>query len=103
MSSVETKYEHITIDERRVPFIAGTTMKVIELVAEKIAYGWSPEELHLQHPYLTLGQIHSALAYYYDHEEKLNKDIERRLQSVMKYKSPGKSPLKKRLKASGSF
>jgi uncharacterized protein (DUF433 family) len=51
MPSVETRYEHITIDKKEVPFIAGTTMKVVELVAEKIAYGWNPEELHLQHPY----------------------------------------------------
>ncbi len=101
MNSLETKYEHITIDERGVPFIAGTTMKVVELVAEKTAYGWSPEELHLQHPYLTLGQIHSALAYYYDNEEKLNKDIENRLHSTMQYKPFEKSPLKERLKAHG--
>lgn len=101
MSTVETKYEHITIDERGVTLISGTNMKVVELVAEKIAYGWSPEELRLQHPYLTLGQIHSALAYYYDNEEKLNKDIEKRLQSVMQYRPTGKSPLKERLKASG--
>ncbi len=32
-------------------------------VVEQKAYGWSAEELHFQHPYLTLGQIHSALAY----------------------------------------
>jgi hypothetical protein len=38
-------------------------MKVIELILEKSAYGWSPEELHFQHAYLTLGQIYSALAY----------------------------------------
>ena len=44
--------------------IAGTTMKVVELVVEKNAYGWIPEELHFQHPYLSLGQIYSALAYY---------------------------------------
>ncbi|MBI4823849.1 MAG: DUF433 domain-containing protein [Nitrospirae bacterium] len=99
MYSVETKYEHITIDKKGVPFIAGTTMKVVELVAEKIAYGWSPEELHLQHPYLTLGQIHSALAYYYDNEKKLNEDIEQRLQGIMQYKAE-KSPLKERLRAS---
>lgn len=101
MNSVETKYEHIIIDEKGVPFIAGTTMKVVELVAEKIAYGWSPEELNLQHPYLTLGQIHSALAYYHDHEDEMNKDIEHRLQRVMQYKTSEKSPLKERLKASG--
>ena len=28
------------------------------------AHGWSAEELLFQHPYLSLGQIHSALAYY---------------------------------------
>jgi len=101
MPLIETKYEHITIDEKGVPFIAGTTMKVVELVAEKIAYGWNPEELHLQHPYLTMGQIHSALAYYYDHEDKLNKDIEHRLQKVMQYKISKLTPLKERLKARG--
>ena len=101
MPSVETRYEHITIDEKGVPFIAGTTMKVVELVAEKIAYGWSPEELHLQHPYLTMGQIHSALAYYYDHEDEISKDIEHRLQKVAQYKTLQLSPLKERLKARG--
>ncbi len=34
-----------------------------ELVVEQQEYGWSPEELHFQHPYLTLGQIHLTLAY----------------------------------------
>ena len=53
-------------------------MKVVELVLEKMAHGWSPEELYFQHPHLTLGQIYSALAYYSDHQEELDKDIERR-------------------------
>ncbi|MCL5062290.1 MAG: DUF433 domain-containing protein [Nitrospirae bacterium] len=100
MSLTKTEYEHITIDEKGVPFIAGTTMKVVELAAEKAAYGWSAEELHLQHPYLTLGQVYSALAYYYDHEDELNKDIEHRLRDAKKYKAE-KTPLKERLKALG--
>lgn len=61
---METRYEHIVLDEECILSIAGTTMKVVELVVEQQAYGWSPEELHFQHPHLTLGQIHSALAYY---------------------------------------
>ena len=32
------------------------------------AYGWDAGEAHAQHPSLTLAQIHSALAYYYDHQ-----------------------------------
>jgi uncharacterized protein (DUF433 family) len=77
---METRYEHITLNEDRVPEIAGTTMKVVELVVEQQAYGWSPEELHFQHPYLTLGQVHSALAYYWDHREELDLDIRRSLE-----------------------
>lgn len=79
---IETRYEHVVLDEDRVPNIAGTTMKVVELVVEQQAYGWSPEELRFQHPYLELGQIHSALAYYWDHREELERDIQRRLEQV---------------------
>ena len=62
MALVDTEYEHVSVDEEGVPFISGTTMKVVELVAEKMAYGWSPEEIHFQHQYLTLGQIYYAMA-----------------------------------------
>ena len=79
---IETRYEHIVLDEERVPNIAGTTMKVVELVVEQRAYGWSPEGLQFQHPYLNLGQIYSALAYYWDHHEELDLDIQRRLEQV---------------------
>jgi len=78
----ETRYEHIVLNEDRVPVIAGTTMKVVELILDHLAYGWSPEELGFQHPYLSMGQVHSALAYYWDHKPELDQDIERRLQLV---------------------
>ena len=100
--SVETRYEHIILNEAQVPLIAGTTMKVIELVLDHKAYGWSPEELHFQHPYLTLGQIYSALAYYWDHQEALDQDIEQRLQLVDQVRQSLKpTPLEARLKAKG--
>ncbi|MCB0137961.1 MAG: DUF433 domain-containing protein [Caldilinea sp.] len=57
-------------------------MKLVELILDNIAYGWSPEELHFQHPYLSMGQIHSALAYYWDHKQAVDQDIERRLALV---------------------
>ncbi len=46
MVGLETRYEHIILDQAQVPMIAGTTMKVVELVLDSKAYGWSPEELH---------------------------------------------------------
>lgn len=76
--TITTRYEHIVVDENQVALIDGTTMKVTELVLAKQAYGWSPEELHFQFPYLTIGQIYSALAYYYDHQEPLDQEIVRR-------------------------
>jgi uncharacterized protein (DUF433 family) len=65
-----------------VSLIAGTTVKVVELILETTAYGRSPEELHFQHLHLSLGQIHSALAYYWDHAAELDRDIERRMEKV---------------------
>lgn len=81
-ASTEVAYPHIVFNEQGVPIIQGTTMKVVELIVEKVAYGWSPEELHFQHPYLTLGQIHAALTYYWDHVEALDAEITRRLQRI---------------------
>jgi uncharacterized protein (DUF433 family) len=102
MATAQLQYKHIALDEKTVPVIVGTNMKVIELVLERLAYGWSPEELHFQHPYLTLGQIHSALAYYWDHQEELDRDIERRLESVDQLsRATEPSPLAAKLKAKG--
>jgi uncharacterized protein (DUF433 family) len=79
VATVETRYEHTVLDEGHVPRIAGTTMKVVELVTAQQAHGWSPEELAFQFPHLTLGQVHSALAYYWDHQEELDREIARRV------------------------
>ena len=99
---LETGYEHVTLNDARVPIISGTSMKVIELVLAHLAYGWSADELHFQFPYLTLGQIYSALGYYWDHHEELDKEIEKQLASVNAMRrSAGVSPLAARLKAKG--
>jgi len=102
LTIAKTKYEHVVVDEKDVPIVAGTNMKIIELVLEKMAYGWSPEELHFQHPYLSLGQIYSALAYYWDHKEALDQDIEERLKLANQIqKETGRTPLEDRLKSKG--
>jgi uncharacterized protein (DUF433 family) len=67
---------HIDVDERGVARIAGSRIKVIHLVMEKRANGWGPEELQEQFPHLTLAQIHSAFAYFYDHQEQLDQQID---------------------------
>ena len=102
MSLADTRYEHIVLDEDRIPLISGTTMKVIELILEQSAHGWSAEELHFQHPYLSLGKIHSALAYYWDHKDELDQDIETRLERVNQLRRESTPPpLIDRLKKEG--
>lgn len=68
-------YKHVVIDPTGVARIVGTTTKVREVVLDQIAYGWSPEEMHWQHPYLSLAQIHAALAYYHDHKDQIDQEI----------------------------
>ena len=105
MSTVRSQavtYGHVQLDADGTPFVAGTTIKVVELVMAQIAHGWSPEELHFQHPYLSLGQIHSALAYYWDHKDALDADIERRWQwAEQSRREAGPSPLVAKLRAQG--
>ena len=77
-----TSYEHIYTEGNGIPFIKDTNTKVSEIVSEHLAYGWSPEEIQYQHNYLTLGQIYSALAYYWDHYEEMNSDLKEREQKI---------------------
>ncbi len=45
-----------------------------------MAYGSSPEEIHFQHPNLSLAQIHGALTYYYENQVIIDEQIKRGLQ-----------------------
>ncbi|HEV3200751.1 MAG TPA: DUF433 domain-containing protein [Bryobacteraceae bacterium] len=70
----------IELDDRGLAWIAGTKVKVIEVVLDKIAHGSSPEEIHFQHPNLSLAQIHGALTYYYENQDKVDEQIRRGLE-----------------------
>jgi len=95
-------HPHIRLDEQDVAWIDDTNVKVIEVVLDRLAYGWSPEEIHFQHPHLSLAQIHAALAHYYDHQAALDVDIARQEQTVRRLRlEAGDSSLVARLKARG--
>src|SRR5579883_1644290 len=75
MNSQPSEFKHVVLDPAGIAYIEGTTLKVRELVLEHVAYGWSAEQLHREHPYLLLSQIHAALAYYFDHKAQVDQDI----------------------------
>lgn len=95
---------HIYLDEDGVAWITGANTKVIEVVLDKTAYGWSSEEIHQQYPYLSLAQIHAALSYYYDHQPEIDADIKRRYEEVEEMREKaGDSPIIRKLKAMGKL
>ena len=97
-----TPTAHIHLDERGVAWIDDTNVKVVEVVLDKLAHGSSPEEIHFQHPHLSLAQIHAALSYYYDHQQEIDTSIEQQLRWVEAMAAQaGDSPIRQRLRALG--
>jgi uncharacterized protein (DUF433 family) len=93
---------HIWTDDRGVAWVDDTNTKVVEIALDLLAHGWSPEEIHFQHPHLALAQIHAALGYYYDHQGDFDAEIQRSLQQFRQRRAAaGDSPLRSRLRSLG--
>ena len=73
-----TTYSHLEAPAEGVQFLTGTKTKVVEIVLDRLAHHWDADEIQRQHPHLTLAQIYSALAYYHDHQDDIDRDIEMR-------------------------
>jgi uncharacterized protein (DUF433 family) len=95
---------HITVDDRGIARIGGTRSRVVDVVLDRRAYGWTPEQIHEQYPHLSLAQIHAAFAYYYDHQAELDEAIAQGLRRVEELRAQaGESPVAKRLRAKGKL
>lgn len=68
--------EHIDVDEEGVARIVGKRTKVIQIVMDKMANDWNPEQIQAQYPHLSLSEIHAAFAFYYDHQAELDVQIQ---------------------------
>lgn len=55
--------------------IAGHRVRVMDVVACYAMRGMAPEEIVGAFPGITLSDVHSALAYYYDHREEIDADF----------------------------
>ena len=75
-------YPHIQLSADGVPYLEGTRTKVVEIALDSLAHHWDAEEIQRQHPHLTMGQIHAALAYYHDHRDTLDTAIAQQLTDV---------------------
>jgi len=66
METTSTEYKHVDIDANGTARVAGTAFKVRLLVQEWNAWDRSP------------AQMYSVLAYYLDHKEEIDAEIEER-------------------------
>jgi uncharacterized protein (DUF433 family) len=83
---VEATHPHIQRRFGRSPIIRGTSIKIVNLIAEQRAWGWSPDELCFQYPGVTRDQIRAALDYYGEHAEEMEDEIERRVKKAQKFR-----------------
>uniref|UniRef100_B8HTZ4 DUF433 domain-containing protein n=1 Tax=Cyanothece sp. (strain PCC 7425 / ATCC 29141) TaxID=395961 RepID=B8HTZ4_CYAP4 len=73
----------ITVDPDRYggrPVIAGTGTSVRQIVA-LYRQGYSTDEIVMDKDYLTLAQVHAALAYYYANPSAIETDMEAEAQA----------------------
>lgn len=81
--SVALKYPHIEKPEgeparlERLPRI-----RVAQIAMDYLAHGWSVDEMWHQHPYLTLAEAHAAMAYYFDHQADIDREINEEIDQV---------------------
>ena len=50
-------------------------LRVAMLIADYLWRGWSAEEIVRHYPYLTLGEVHASLGYYFDHREEIDLEL----------------------------
>jgi uncharacterized protein (DUF433 family) len=81
--SVDLAYAHIEKIEGQPPHLRRTPrVRVAQIVMDYLAYGWSVDEMCRQHSYLSLAEAHAAMAYYFDHQQEIDKEIQKEVQEA---------------------
>jgi hypothetical protein len=82
---------------QRVPRV-----RVAQIAMDYLAHGWSPDEMCRQYPYLQPAEAYAAMAYYFDHQDEIDGEIEDEVrQSRKSLAQAADSPLRLRLRARG--
>lgn len=100
---VEVTYPHIekiagnAARLKRLPRI-----RVAQLVIDYLNHGWSADEIRIHYPHLKPAEVHSALAYYFDHQSEIEGEIEAEQQLIEESrKSAQPTPVELRLRGQG--
>ena len=69
------------------PRIAGHRITVSDVAIWHERLGMSPDEIVSEYPTITLSDVHAALAYYYDHRDEVDREIQEGDQFVHKLRA----------------
>jgi uncharacterized protein (DUF433 family) len=76
--------------------------RVAMIAMEHLGRGLAPEEIVRHFRYLTLGEVHSAMAYYHDHRDEIDAEIQAELHCLeADPEANARSPIWLKLKAKG--
>ena len=99
---VQSGYPHIVFKNTGAPMIEGTRIKVQVIAIDNQYWGLSPEQIQGEYAGLTLGQVYSALAYYWDNKEDIDQQIEdekKFVEEMRRQNEPHQREMERRIKA----
>jgi hypothetical protein len=101
--ALELTYPHIKkLDAEPARLERIPRVRVAQIVMDYLGHGWSPDEMCRQHPYLRPAEVHAAMAYYFDHQDEIDREIQAEWRQVQDDRSQSApSPFFVRLKARG--
>jgi uncharacterized protein (DUF433 family) len=101
--SIEVVYPHIATGGGPARLSRLPRIRVAQIVMDYLAHGWSAEEMCRQHPSLTPGEVHSAMAFYFDHQAEVDAEIRAESEQNRLDRPPvGTSPFAAKLCGKGS-
>ena len=73
-------------------FDTHSRIRVAMIVADYLWRGWSAEEIVRHYSYLTLAEVHSALAYYFDNRDEIENELTLEYRDVEEWKEKNPTP-----------
>ncbi len=84
-------------------YVTGTRVRMLDIYAMSELQGLSPDDIVAAMPHLTLGQVHAALAHYFDHRDKIVAQFkEERARARASRAAVGPGPLEQKLQEFGT-
>ena len=67
-------------------------VRVAQIAMDYLAYGWSVDEMCRQHAYLQPAEADAAMAYYFDHQEEIDGEIESEVKEAASARANAPAP-----------